>query len=137
MLQRGVEKRLLLLVLLHELSSTILRVPPLISLAKTLVGTANSSSRIGLLELELAWMQKLTFPLRYPKIVPVIVAQVMSCCGYFCWGHFCDWSCSWRKKVQLQVGIRSSMMERSSLHDLTCFWQSTVVTVLAPTVVAM
>jgi len=35
----------------------------------------------------------------------------------------------------LQVGIRNSMRERSSLHDLTCFWQSTVVTLLAPTVV--
>ena len=86
----GVEKRLLLLLLtllLHVpvvvlLSSTILSVPPLISLAKTLVGSANSSSRIGLLELALAWMQKLTFPLRYPKMVPVIVVEVviMSCC---------------------------------------------------------
>ena len=60
------------------LSSTILKVPPLISFAKTLVGIASSRRRIGLVELGLDWIQKLTCPLRYPNIVPVIVVDDMS-----------------------------------------------------------
>lgn len=50
--------------------------PPCISLAKTLVGTANSRRRMGLVDLEFAWIQKLTFPLRHPKMVPVMVVLV-------------------------------------------------------------
>lgn len=133
--QRGVENRLLLEQdpvpewVPPLLSSTILSVPPLISFANTLVGTASSRRRIGLVEFELAWMQKLSFPLRYPNMVPVMVAEeVVSDDGGYFSGLVFSSSCS--TKVQLQVGISSSMRERRSLHDRTCFWQSTVVTPL-------
>lgn len=32
---------------------------------------------------------------------------------------------------RLQVGISRCMRERNSLHDLTCLWQSTVVMLVA------
>lgn len=51
------------------------RTPPCISLARIVVGTASSRRRIGEVDLEFAWIQKLTFPLRKPKIVPVIVVE--------------------------------------------------------------
>lgn len=72
----------------------ILSVPPLISLAKVLVGTASSRRRIGLVvELAFSWMQKLIFPLRYPNIVPVMVVEVVSDdeeCLLELWRYFSD-----------------------------------------------
>ena len=41
------------------------------------------------------------------------------------------WSSVVWTKVQLQVGMRSSMMVRRSRHVRTCLWQSTVVTLVA------
>lgn len=117
-LQSGVDRRLEdAEVELLALSKAILRVPPRISLAKIVVGTGNSRRRIGFGDLGFGWMQNLTFPLRYPKMVPVIVEVVMWHCGDL--------------KVELQVGIRRWMRERRSRHDRTCLWQSTVVMVAA------
>ena len=54
-----------------EHSRAILSNPFLISLAKIVVGTANSKSRIGLVEVEFDCIQNFTFPFLYPKMVPV------------------------------------------------------------------
>ena len=58
-------------------SRVIRRIPPCISLARMAVGTASSRRRIGLVDLEFVWIQKLTFPLRYPKMVPVTTVEEM------------------------------------------------------------
>lgn len=52
----------------------ILRIPPCISLAKIVVGTASSRRRTGF-DFELVWIQKLTFPRRYPNKVPVMMVD--------------------------------------------------------------
>lgn len=56
-------------------SSAILRSPPRISLAKIVVGIASSRRRSGVVDLGFVWIQKLTFPRRWPNIVPVIVVE--------------------------------------------------------------
>jgi len=78
-------------------------------------------------------MQKLIFPLRYPNIVPVMVVDGVSEEEEYL--DIVSWSST--MVVQLQVGISSCMRERSNLHDLTCLWQSTVVTPVAMLLVAI
>ena len=86
------------------------------------------------MEFAVDWIQKFIFPLRYPNIVPVMVVD-----GVSEEEEYLEDIVSWSSTmvVQLQVGISSCMRERSNLHDLTCLWQSTVVTPVAMLLVAM
>ena len=56
-------------------SRAIRRIPPLISLARMVVGIESSRRRRGLVDLGFVWMQKLTFPWRWPNMVPVMVEE--------------------------------------------------------------
>lgn len=76
------------------------------------------------MELGFDWMQKLTFPLRDPKIVPVmVVAKDDDDDRLLCFLS----SFSSSTKMQLHRGIRSCISERRNRHERTCFWQSTEV----------
>lgn len=55
------------------LSNAIRKIPPCISLARVVVGSARSIRRVGFVDLEFVWIQNRTFPRRYPKMVPVMV----------------------------------------------------------------
>lgn len=79
------------------------------------------------------WIQKLTFPLRYPNMVPVITEDEVLKEDFgelYLWRYSSCLISGSSTKVQLQLGMRNSMRERRSRHDRTCFWQSTVVTLL-------
>lgn len=79
-------------------------------------------------------MQNFTLPFLYPKMVPVRKdeeEEVDKLVGALAWFVVVLWWFSSWMKLQLHVGIRSSMMVRRSRHVRTCLWHSTVVTLAA------
>lgn len=60
-----------------EHSRAILRLPLFISRARKVVEIVSSRRRTGFCDLGFVWIQKLTFPVREPKMVPVILVAVV------------------------------------------------------------